>query len=111
MYIVRATGRNIKSQSGYNYFYRVNDYSTLSNDAYYTIAIVDYVVLHQNIDKEYDYFYDYNPDTDFIGYLKDNITSIPFYPRDLVEKIFADAVNNTIDPYDYTGSRYSELTV
>ena len=111
MYIVRATGRNIKSQSGYNYFYRVNDYSTLSNDAYYTIAIVDYVVLHQNIDKEYDYFYDYNPDTDFIDYLKDNITSIPFYPRDLVEEIFADAVNNTIDPYDYTGSRYSELTV
>lgn len=111
MYIVRATGRNIKSQSSYNYFYRVNDYSTLSNNSYYTIAIVDYVVLHQDINKEYNYFSDYNPDTDYIDYLKDDATSLPFYPRDLVDEIFADAENNTINPYDYTGSRYSDLTV
>jgi len=111
MYIVRATGRDIKSQSFHNYFYRVNDYSTLSNNSYYIIAIVDYVVLHQDINKEYNYFKDYNPDTDYIDYLKDDATSLPFYPRDLVDEIFADAENNTINPYDYTGSRYSDLTV
>jgi len=111
IYIVRATGRNIKSQvSSGNYFYRVNDYSSLNNTTYYTIAIVDYVILHQNTSKAYDYFYDYNPTTDYLGYLKDDQNQ-PYYPRDLLEEQFNLAINNVITPSNYTGLRYSSLTI
>lgn len=110
IYIVRATGRNIKSQASYNYFYRVSDFSSISNTTYYTIAIVDYVVLHQNINKYYDYFSDYNPTTDYLGYLQ-NENNEPFFPRDLLEERFSLALNNTINPNTYTGSRYDSLTV
>ncbi|NCA97129.1 MAG: bifunctional metallophosphatase/5'-nucleotidase [Bacteroidia bacterium] len=109
VYIVRATGRNIVSQANYNYVYRINDYSSISNLTYYTIAVIDYVVLHQNINKYYDYFSDYNPSTDYLGYLK-NESNEPYFPRDLLEERFALAGSNTINPSTYTGSRYDSLT-
>jgi len=112
IYIVRATGRNIKNQAGYNYFYRVSDYSSLSNSAYYTIAIVDYVVLHQDVGKTYNYFTDYNPETDYLGFVHDPANTLtPLYPRDLLEDAFYEDADHTIDPYDYTGSRYESLTI
>lgn len=112
IYIVRATGRNIKNQAGYNYFYRVNDYSSLSNSAYYTIAIVDYVVLHQDVGKTYNYFADYNPETDYLGFVHDPANTLtPLYPRDLLEDAFYEDADHTINPYDYTGSRYDSLTI
>ncbi len=114
IYIVRATGRNIKKQAEaeYNYYYRVNDYASLDNTIYYTIAIVDYVVLHQSIGKMYDYFTDYNPETDYLGFVHDPANTLtPLYPRDLLEDAFYEDADHTIDPYDYTGSRYESLTI
>ncbi|MDY0345190.1 MAG: bifunctional UDP-sugar hydrolase/5'-nucleotidase [Bacilli bacterium] len=113
VYIVEATGRNIKSQASFNYIYiyRVKDYSYLDNSTYYTIAVIDYVVLHQNISKEYNYFTDYDPEEDYVGYLHYSDTpSFPLFPRDLISEAFENAPNNIINPYDYTGSRYSDLT-
>jgi 2',3'-cyclic-nucleotide 2'-phosphodiesterase (5'-nucleotidase family) len=110
VYIVRATGRNIKSQTSRNYFYRVKDYTNLSDTSYYTVAVVDYIVLHQNIDKEYNYFTDYNPATDYLGYLMNN-NSQPYFPRDLLEEQFLQATNHIINPSYYTGDRYDNLTV
>jgi 2',3'-cyclic-nucleotide 2'-phosphodiesterase (5'-nucleotidase family) len=112
IYIVRATGRNIKKQAEYNYYYRVNDYASLGNTIYYTIAIVDYVVLHQSIGKMYDYFTDYNPETDYLGFVHNPANTLtPLYPRDLLEDAFYEDADHTIDPYDYTGSRYESLTI
>ena len=112
VYIVRSTGRNIKSQAGAssNYFYRVKDYTSLSDTSYYTVAVVDYVLLHQNISKQYNYFTDYNPTTDYMGYLMNN-SSQPYFPRDLLEEQFIQAPNHIIHPSFYTGDRYSNLTV
>jgi len=112
IYIVRATGRNIKNQASFNYFYRVKDYSSLNNSTYYTIAIVDYVVLHQSIYKAYDYFSDYNPEEDYLGFLYETgDDGIAVYPRDLVGELFTNDPDHTINPEDYTGSRYEQLTV
>lgn len=110
-YIVRVRGSDVKNQDrqASNYIYRVKDYSSIDNNSYYTIAIIDFLILHQNIYKEYNYFSDYNPDTDFIGYLNDG-TNQPIYPRDLVKEVFDEAPNKTINPYDYTGSRYNSIT-
>ncbi len=110
IYLVRATGRNLKAQASYNYFYRVSDYSTIENDRYYVIAIVDYVILHQNIQKQYDYFSDYNPTTDYLGYLQDEENQ-PYFPRDLLEEQFTLAINGVINPSSYTGGRYDYLTI
>lgn len=108
IYIVRATGRDIKNEALYNYVYRVSDLlsADYENNEYYTIAVIDYVVLHQNINKQYNYFPSYNPTTDFIDFLKDDEDN-PFYPRDLIEEIFASNLDHTLNPNDYTGVRYS----
>ncbi len=112
IHIVRATGRNIKSQATRNYFYRVNDYSTLNNLTYYTIAVVDYLVFHQNVSKYFNYFTDFNPSTDVLGFVhQTGDEDVAVYPRDLIGEVFANDDDHTIDPYDFTGSRYSQLTV
>lgn len=109
IYIVRATGKDIKYEGQYNYVYRenqslhLNDYK---NSEYYTIAVIDYLLFHQSIYKEYNYFSSFNPSTDIIGYLQ-NDAGEPYYPRDMVKDHILSLTNHTINPYNYSGSRYS----
>lgn len=109
IYIVRATGKDIKREGQYNRFYREDDSLGLydyKNTQYYLIAVLDYLLFHQDIYKQYDYFSDLNPTTDIVGYLK-NETGEPYYPRDMVVDHISSLSNKTINPYNYDGARYN----
>lgn len=108
-YIVRAKGSDITYQARYNHTYRVNDYGYINSNSYYTIAVLDYLILHQNIYKEYNYFSNYNPTTDYLGFLDDGHNE-PILPRDLVKEVIDKAPDKTINPDDYTGNRYNSIT-
>lgn len=64
IYIIETSGRSIKNQLNYssNMMYRLN-LEPLYNDETYTIAVLDYLALHRNTDREYNYF----PDAKIIG--------------------------------------------
>ncbi len=109
-YIVRAKGSDVLYQANRNYTYRVKDYGYINSNNYYTIAVLDYLILHQNIYKEYNYFSNYNPETDYLGFLDDGRDE-PIYPRDLVKELFIKAPNQTINPNVYTGDRYNSITI
>ncbi len=113
IYIARATGRNLLSQVSYGAkFYRVNDYESLKANEYYTVAAIDYMLLHQNASKHYNYFTDYNPATDYIDILKDSAGN-PLYPRDIVAEYFGTLQDKTLDPTSvlYNNDRYNNITV
>ncbi|MDR0934807.1 MAG: 5'-nucleotidase C-terminal domain-containing protein [Erysipelotrichaceae bacterium] len=106
IYIVRAMGSDIIRELGYgNFIYRVDE-TTINENEYYTIAVIDYLLWHQNVNKIYDYFPHFNPDTDVIGRLEDS-SGNPLLPRDLIAELVANAPNNQIDPRDYSGASYT----
>lgn len=110
IYIVNVLGSDLLSQANHSYVYRVKDYTQISRNKYYTIAVLDYLILHQNTSKQYNYYPNYNPDTDYIGIIKYS-NGEPVYPRDLVKEIFDDAPNHRINPWNYSGDRYENLTI
>lgn len=113
IYIAKASGKDIKYEAKYSStnFYRVKDYAVLGDNTFYTVAIIDYMLLHQNINKQYNYFSDYVPSLHYIDILED-AAGAPFYPRDLVKELFFAAPNNELSSYDslFTNNRYSSLT-
>lgn len=110
-YIVSVLGRDLINQKPYNKFYRVHDYSVIHNDQYYTVAIQDYSILHQDINKVYNYFPGYNPDEHFIGFISDE-NKQPILPRDLLMGEFLDSPDFMLDAWDakYGGERHEEFT-
>lgn len=59
--IVTLTGANIKKEASYSStatFY--GDVSSLQDKSYYTIAVIDYLIYHKNVKRNYDYFTDMN---------------------------------------------------
>ena len=59
VYIAKVNGYNLKYnlEKSYNYMYRI-DTSAMSSSktTYYTVAIIDYLLLHRNTDRDYNYF-------------------------------------------------------
>ena len=57
VFIVKALGSEIRNEAKYssNYIYRINEES-LDDTKYYTIAVIDYLALHRNSSRNYDYF-------------------------------------------------------
>jgi 2',3'-cyclic-nucleotide 2'-phosphodiesterase (5'-nucleotidase family) len=106
--IIRASGADIKNQAPYNNFYRVKDYSSLNNTTKYTLAVIDFLALHQDIYKTYNYFEDYNPSTDYVMTITDE--GNPTYPRDILSDLFR-SLSAPVDPQTYTGDRYDNLTI
>lgn len=108
IYIAKAKGRDIKFEAEYNYVYRENEtlrVNSYDDNEYYLIAVIDYLLFHQNTNKEYNYFSNFNPDTDIVGYLK-NDDGKPYYPRDMVADHIMSLNNKTINPSNYSGDRY-----
>lgn len=114
IYIARATGRDLLYELSYSstMFYRTSDYEQLYNNEYYTVAVVDYMLLHQNANKQYNYFSDYNPATDYIDILKDE-NGNPLYPRDMLAEYFNSLPDKTLNHYAnlYNNERYYQITV
>lgn len=59
IYIARVSGADIWKEAGYssNFIWRISGQAIEnSNDVYYNIAVIDYLLFHQNADREYNYF-------------------------------------------------------
>ena len=56
--IAKVSGYDIKYEAKHNATYTGNvaRYASLEDDSYYTVAVIDYLLYHQNNKKEYDYF-------------------------------------------------------
>lgn len=55
VYVAKVKGRDIKAEAAYNSIWRVSG-TALQDDEYYTIALIDYLLFHQNSFRNYDYF-------------------------------------------------------
>lgn len=100
IYVVSVSGRDLLAQQSYYQAYRVEDHAEIELNRYYTLAIQDYSILHQDITKTYNYFPGYNPDEHFIGIISDE-NGDPIMPRDLIWEEFRMAPNLMLDPFDY----------
>ncbi len=59
IYIARVSGADILKEAGYgsNFVWRISGEAIEnSNDVYYNIAVIDYLLFHQNSERNYDYF-------------------------------------------------------
>ena len=57
VYIAKVTGKDILNEAGYssNSFWRVTN-TPIESNKYYTIAVIDYLLYHQNANRNYNYF-------------------------------------------------------
>lgn len=112
IYIAKALGADIVHEYNYDstHLYRVKDNPTFETNKYYTLAVIDYMLLHQRIDKTYNYFSNYSPERDFIAVLK-NEDGSNIYHRDLLEELILKEPNKTISPLDarFTNNQHGSL--
>ena len=57
VYIAEVSGKDILNEAGYdsNSIWRVSG-TKIENSKYYTIAVLDYLLYHQNTNRQYNYF-------------------------------------------------------
>ena len=55
VYIAEVSGSDLLRQSSYGNFWRVTNQPIVASGTY-TIAVIDYVLFHQNSNRQYDYF-------------------------------------------------------
>ncbi len=82
-----------------NPYYMPDDTLQISANKYYTIACIDYMLLHKNINRKYNYFPSYDP--------TNLLYTIEKYPNIILEDYLQE--HKTIYLSDYTGSNYSCL--
>ncbi len=58
-YVTEVLGSDILNEAKYNPYYAPNEI-TIVSDQYYTIAVIDYLLLHKNSSRAYDYFPSYS---------------------------------------------------
>jgi len=57
VYIAEVAGADLFKEAKYNALYRLNGEAfENSEDVTYTVAVIDYLLLHQNAERDYDYF-------------------------------------------------------
>lgn len=98
--IADLRGDEIKNEARYNLTYTgdVDRYSTLIDNTYYTVALIDYLYYHQNIQKKYDYFPSLNGlNPVFHG-------EYETYPADLTFDYVKNVLNGNVNAADYTSS-------
>lgn len=62
IYIIEASGTDIISRASGNYMYRIKE-EAFSSSGTYTAAVIEYLAVHRNSNREYDYFPTANWDT------------------------------------------------
>ena len=55
VYIVEVSGSDVFNEAQYNYIYRTRE-GSFSRSSRYTIAVLDYLLVHRNMNRDYDYF-------------------------------------------------------
>lgn len=104
IYIIETSGRTIKNQLNYssNMMYRLDSEPLYDNETY-TIAVLDYLALHRNTDREYNYF----PDAKIIGkYTHDEYELFNY--RDLTAEFLRNIEFLNVDLYSYEQPRHNK---
>lgn len=97
VYVAKVKGRDIINQASRNSIWRVNG-NAIDPDKYYKIAVIDYLLFHQNPQRDYNYF----PSAFTSGFTPVALTKSGYdaYNYRFVTRDFL--LNNTIEVYDYT---------
>lgn len=104
MIILEVNGSDIIRQSSKNTFYRACDKVVKSKEKY-LIVVIDYLALHRNTDRNYNYF----PSLNIIGKLTKNNVSIYNY-RDMTADYIRKEKNIYTNQYSSYNERYSLLS-
>lgn len=103
MYVMKVKGSTLKRQLTYNSFYRVIEES-ISTSKTYTIVVIDYLALHRNSNREYDYFSGF----EMVGKLTKNGYAFYTY-RDMVAEYLR--INKSITASDYSSYNDSHFAL
>ena len=82
-----------------NPYYMPDASLTIEKNKYYTVACIDYMMLHKNASRAYNYFPSYSKDK--------LIYTVEDYPNTIVENYLSK--HKTINVLDYMGTNYSCL--
>ena len=93
--LVPLSGADIVNEAGYNYVYSP-DIHQYESDSYYTVAVIDYLVYHQNAYKQYDYFPSFSEER--------IVTELKQYPFDILFDYIHDDLNGVVNPSEYKKS-------
>ena len=98
VYVAKVLGSDILYEARYNEIYRVSGEAIYSNQYYY-VAVIDYLLFHQDSDREYDYF----PSAFESGFTPVPLTKQgeDIYNYRLITRDFL-LEANVVDSYDYT---------
>ena len=99
--ILNAKGSEIKREVSYNYAYSetLESRYDLVDSQYYKIACIDYLVFHQNVGRNYDYFPGLGNGSDTI------LATYETYPVDLVFDYIQNELHGVIDASDYNSGQ------
>ena len=94
--IANVKGSDIHNEVRYNHIYSENT-TSYDDDAYYTVAIIDYILYHQDTSKRYDYFQSLNEDRE-----NKFIAEYETYPYDLLFDYIHDDLGGIVNPEEFT---------
>ena len=99
--VENISGEDILKECQYydNPYYMPNPNLEITSDGKYTVACIDYMMIHKNADRYYDYFKTYNANN--------LVYTVTDYPNVILENYLAK--NKTISTYDYSGTNYNCL--
>lgn len=102
VYIARVKGSEILGEIGYgNYFWRVSG-TKIENNKYYKIAVIDYLLFHQNATRDYNYFPSaFRSDNDFAPVALTRNGDVYNYRQITRDYLLA---NKNVKSSDYNGS-------
>lgn len=97
--IAKVKGSDIRREcvTYSNPYYCPNGAFTINNNSYYNIACIDYLLLHKNADRQYNYFTSYTS----------SIYTIDNYPYELVYSYFKKG--NAFDMSFLSNSKFTDL--
>ncbi len=100
IYIADVSGEDLINEAKYNNIARRRSQKFVSSETY-RIAVIDYLVLHQNSNREYDYF----PSAKIVGKLKEGDS--PLLYREILAGYIRDGGSLSSSSYSSSLSRYN----
>lgn len=93
--LAEVSGKDINREIAYNPCYSTK-YESYENNETYTIAVIDYLLYHQDVNKRYDYFQSLNTNLD-----SHIIADYEVYPFDILFDYIHDNLDGVVNAVDY----------
>lgn len=93
--LAEVSGRDINREIAYNPCYSAK-YESYENNETYTIAVIDYLLYHQDVNKRYDYFQSMNTNLD-----SRIVADYEVYPFDILFDYIHDNLGGVVNAADY----------